>query len=137
MRDWDLQIVATDLSEEVLRTAREGIYPERALQNVDEKRRRRYFSRVGDEPRWQLKPQLKEMVHFLHHNLLDPLPGPPCDCIFIRNVLIYFDRESKQQVVNNLMAALAPGGYLVVGPSEGIYDMLPELHKHSTFLYQK
>ena len=59
------------------------------------------------------------------------------DCIFIRNVLIYFDRDSKRTVVTNLIAALAAGGYLVVGPSEGIYDMLQPLKKHSAFLYQK
>ena len=52
-------------------------------------------------------------------------------------MLIYFDRDSKQQVVKNLIRAMADGGYLVVGPSEGIYDMLHDLTKHSTFLYQK
>jgi chemotaxis protein methyltransferase CheR len=52
-------------------------------------------------------------------------------------VLIYFDRESKKVVIKHLLASLAPGGYLVVGPSEGIYDMLEPLVKRSTFLYQK
>jgi len=59
------------------------------------------------------------------------------DCVFIRNVLIYFDRESKKVVIKHLINALAPGGYLVVGPSEGIYDMLDPLVKRSAFLYQK
>ena len=52
-------------------------------------------------------------------------------------MLIYFDKESKRRVVENLIGALAPGGYLVVGPSEGIYDMLDPLERHSTFLYQQ
>ena len=55
--------------------------------------------------------------------------GEPFDCVFIRNVLIYFDRDSKRTVVANLIDAMAPGGYLVVGPSEGIYDM----HIHLKF----
>ena len=65
------------------------------------------------------------------------MPGPPFDCIFIRNVLIYFDRESKRVVIDNLLSALAVGGYLVVGPSEGIYDMLDPLTRISPLLYQK
>jgi chemotaxis protein methyltransferase CheR len=62
---------------------------------------------------------------------------PPFDCIFIRNVLIYFDRESKQTVIKHLIGAMAPGGYLVVGPSEGIYDMLEPLEKRASCIYQK
>ena len=68
---------------------------------------------------------------------MTPLGHEPFDCIFIRNVLIYFDRASKQIVVNNLHRALAAGGYLVTGPSEGIYDMLDPLQKLSPFLYRK
>ena len=63
------------------------------------------------------------------------MPGERFDCIFIRNVLIYFDRESKQ-TVKNLIDALAPGGALVVGPADGIYDLLGELNKRQ-FLYEK
>jgi chemotaxis protein methyltransferase CheR len=68
---------------------------------------------------------------------MEKLRLPAFDCIFIRNVLIYFDRESKQVVVRNLIDSLCRGGYLVVGPSEGIYDMLSPLEKQSTYLYRK
>ena len=51
--------------------------------------------------------------------------------------MIYFDRESKQKVVQNLIRSMAEDSWLIVGPSEGIYDMLGDLKKHSTFLYQK
>jgi chemotaxis protein methyltransferase CheR len=137
LRDWKLEIVATDLSEDALQSARDGIYKERAFQGLNEKRRRRHFTKLKDEPLWQIKPHLRELVSFQRHNLMNPLTGNLFDCIFIRNVLIYFDRQSKQRVVENLIGALAAGGYLVVGPSEGIYDMLRDLKKHSTFLYQK
>jgi chemotaxis protein methyltransferase CheR len=137
LRDWKLEIVATDLSEDALESARHGIYKERAVQSLDEKRRRRHFIKLKDEPPWQIKPDLRGMVTFRRHNLMTPLPGSAFDCIFIRNVLIYFDRQSKQKVVENLVGAMAEGGYLVVGPSEGIYDMLQDLTKHSAFLYQK
>ena len=137
LRDWKLEVVATDLSEDALQSARQGVFKERAFQNLDDKHRRRYFTKRKDESLWEIKPRLRELVSFVCHNLMKPLSLPPFDCVFIRNVLIYFDRDSKQQVVNNLIRAMADGGYLVVGPSEGIYDMLPGLTKHSTFLYQK
>ena len=68
---------------------------------------------------------------------MEPLQHPPFDCVFIRNVLIYFDRESKRAVIDNLLSAVVPGGYLVVGPSEGIYDMLDPFERESAFLYRK
>ena len=86
---------------------------------------------------YAIRPQLKELVEFRSHNLMTPLRAQPFDCIFIRNVLIYFDRALKQRVVELLIQSLARGGYLVVGPSEGIYDMLAPLVKKRTFLYQK
>jgi len=84
-----------------------------------------------------VQPQVRELVAFEQHNLMAPLRHPPFDCIFIRNVLIYFDGDSKERVVENLIRALAPGGYLVVGPSEGIYQMLDPLERQTTFLYQR
>lgn len=146
LRDWKLEIVATDLSNVALQSARKGCYNERALQDLDKKRRRRYFTKLKEElpipdrrreSLWQAKPNLRELVSFHRHNLMERLPGPTFDCILIRNVLIYFDRQSKQKVIKNLIGSMADGGYLVVGPSEGIYDMLHDLKKHSTFLYQK
>jgi chemotaxis protein methyltransferase CheR len=137
LRDWRLEIVATDLSEDALRSARTGLYQERALRGLDERRRRRHLAKRQDEPLWEIKPHVRELVSFQQHNLMHAPPEGPFDCVFVRNVLIYFDRQSKQRVVGNLVAAMADGGYLVVGPSEGIYDMLQDLTKHSTFLYQK
>ncbi len=77
------------------------------------------------------------MCEFRRHNLLEPLPGPQHDVIVVRNVMIYFDRESKKVAVHNLLSALAPAGFLVVGPADGIFDLLAGLEKHSTFVYRK
>ena len=77
------------------------------------------------------------MVTIKRHNLMERISESGFDCIFIRNVLIYFSKESKQQVIENLVHAMAKGSYLVVGPSEGIFEMLGMLTKRSTFLYQK
>jgi chemotaxis protein methyltransferase CheR len=137
LRDWSLSIVGTDISEEMLRAARAGIFKSRAIESVTEKQRRRYFQYRADDDLWKVRPALKKMTEFKKHNLMQPLVEPAFDCVFIRNVLIYFDRESKQTALDNLLKALAPGGYLVVGPSEGVYDMLGHLQKVTPLIYQK
>ncbi|HVW01976.1 MAG TPA: protein-glutamate O-methyltransferase CheR [Planctomycetaceae bacterium] len=137
MKDWKISIVGTDISEAVLKEARQAIYRKRSLDEVSPVQLKRYFDALPESESWQVRPAIRELVEFRWHNLMEPLRLPPFDCIFIRNVLIYFDRESKQAVIRNLFQALAPGGYLVVGPSEGIYDMLGDFVKKSAFLYQK
>jgi chemotaxis protein methyltransferase CheR len=137
LRDWTIKILGTDISEEVLRTAREGRFKSRAVEAVTDRQRRRFFQHQTEDDLWQVRPETKTLVEFKRHNLMQPLPEPAFDCIFIRNVLIYFDGDSKQVVIKNLLHALAVGGYLVVGPSEGVYDMLHPLQKISPLLYQK
>lgn len=137
LRNWKVSIVGTDISEAVLKQARQGTYRARALEGVSPVQLKRYFDAQPDGASWQVRPAVRELVEFKRHNLMQPLRLPSFDCIFIRNVLIYFDRESKQVVIRHLIDALARGGYLVVGPSEGIYDLLGPLVKRGTFLYQK
>lgn len=137
LKNWQISIVGTDISEAALKDARQGVYRERSLEEVSPTQRKRYFDARPDGKSWQVKPAVRELVEFRRHNLMQPLGLPPFDCIFIRNVLIYFDRESKLTVIKHLIGALAPGGYLVVGPSEGIYDMLEPLKKRASCIYQK
>jgi chemotaxis protein methyltransferase CheR len=136
LRSWAIQIVGTDISESSLKLAREGIYRKRTMQEMDDAKVRRFFS----EPtpgEFRLRPAIAQMVNFKNHNLMKPILEKPFDCIWLRNVLIYFDRVSKAKVIENIVRSLASGGYLVVGPSEGVYDMLGMLQKRGTFLYQK
>ena len=82
--------------------------------------------------------KVREIISFKKLNLLDKWPlKKKFDFIFCRNVLIYFDRDSKQTVIEQLISALAPGGYLLVGPSEGVSDMLGALQRVSPLLYCK
>ena len=137
LRDWPLEIIGTDLSETILKSARAGRYGPRSMEAITETQKRRYFEKPDVNDCRAVQPALRELVTFEKHNLIKPWPGKPFDCIFIRNVLIYFDRESKATVVKHLLSALRPNGYLVVGPSEGIYDMLTTCQKIKPFLYQK
>lgn len=138
LRDWSVQIIGTDISEAVLEEARQGGFRDRAVEAVSQDRRRRFFSHseiAGGL--WQVRPTVKQSVEFEKHNLMHPMREASFDCIFIRNVLIYFDRKSKQVVIDHLIRALSVGGYLVVGPSEGVYDMLAGLQKISPLIYRK
>lgn len=135
LRDWDISILGTDISEDALRMAREGVFRPRSVENVDARQRKRYFKET-DDGLWRIRPEVAEHVTFEHHNLMKPAPRPQFDCIFIRNVLIYFDAASKQNVLQHITNSLVSGGYLVVGPSEGVYAMLDVLKRHSVFLYE-
>ena len=137
LKDWSLEIVGTDISQETLADARRAKFKPRAIEAVPERQRKRFFKHDEPSDLWQLKNGPREMVEFQRHNLMTPMTGPPFDCIFIRNVLIYFDRESKEVVLGHLLRALTPGGFLVVGPSEGVYGMLDPLEKITPFLYRK
>ena len=134
---WKLEILGTDISEHAIAKARAGVFGNDIMDDVPEKMRSRFFIQQGESNSWQVRPILKEMVSIKQHNLMTPNPETGFDCVFIRNVLIYFSRESKQKVIEHLVRSMAPGAYLVVGPSEGIFDMLGMLTKRSTFLYQK
>lgn len=134
---WKIALLGTDLSGAVVEAARAGVYDERALRLVADDDRRQYFAHDPAAQKWTVGKELRALVSFEIHNLLEPLKKDPFDCIFIKNVLIYFDAESKKTVVGNLLGSLAKGGYLVVGPSEGIYGMLGALQKHKSWLYQK
>ncbi len=137
LRDWKLYILGTDISRGVLETAQRGVYKKRSIEGVVDARVRRNFDASKDGQTWTIKAKIQETVEFRQHNLMNPLSVPVFDCIFVRNVLIYFDRASRKVAIRHLISQLAPGGYLVVGPSEGVFDMLTPLRKLSTFLYQK
>jgi chemotaxis protein methyltransferase CheR len=137
VRDWSLQVVGTDISEAALRVARAGRFKERAVEAVSDMQRRRYFRHQAEGDLWQVRAEIKNLVEFKRHNLMEPLFEPEFDCIFLRNVLIYFDHDSKQVVLRNVRRALAAGGYLVVGPSEGVFDMLDPLQRISPLVYRK
>jgi chemotaxis protein methyltransferase CheR len=134
---WTITLLGTDLSGAAIEAARAGVYDERALRLVSQPDRARYFDFDPKALRWTVKSDLRSLASWKIHNLLKPFREEPFDCIFIKNVLIYFDADSKRAVTRNLINSLAPGGYLVVGPTEGIYNMLEPLEKRQSWLYQR
>jgi len=116
--DLAVSIVATDISQEVLRCARAGLYSQFELnRGLPAAMLVRHFGRVGTG--WQLSQEVRSRVAFSQHNLLDSPPrGAPFDVIFLRNVLFYFDLESRAKVLRQLREAIRPGGFLLLGGVE-------------------
>lgn len=134
---WHITLLGTDLSGAVLSAAQAATYDARAVRLIEPAQRQMFFQEDRKAQRWTVKPEVKALLTWKQHNLLAPLKDDPFDCIFLKNVLIYFDTGSKHAVVNNVIGVLAKGGYLVLGPTEGIYAMLDPLTKVKPWLYQR
>lgn len=117
---WRIEILATDMSEAIVERARAGLYSDfEARRGLSEDRLRRWFQPEGDG--WRVAPELRRMVTFRAHNLLDGPAGPgPFDVVFCRNVLIYFDVERKRAVLERIARVLAPDGLLFLGSAETV-----------------
>jgi chemotaxis protein methyltransferase CheR len=118
--DWS--ILATDISHRVLLSAKEGIYPQDRLRAVSPERLRRYCLK-GEGPsegQSMVVDKLRQHVQFGQLNLCKPFDDlGPFDIIFLRNVLIYFDTQTKSNVVDRVLQALKPGGLFFLGTAEG------------------
>ena len=118
--DWS--ILGTDISDRVLRSASEAVFPEERLREVSPERLKRYCLRgEGDSQGLvQIHPKLRAHVKFGWLNLCRPIEDlGPFDAVFLRNVLIYFDPETKTEVVDRVLTRLRPGGLLFIGTAEG------------------
>ncbi len=115
-----VSIVGTDLSETVLKEAREGLYDGLSIvRGLSPERRKRYFDTVGDGHR--IKPEIKRRVRFQKLNLMESYSMlGKFDIVFCRNVLIYFSAETKRHVFDGIARQMEPGGYLFVGASESV-----------------
>lgn len=120
MVGWKLDILATDMSEAILRKARSGVYSDfEVRRGLTEERRKRWFTQDG--ACWRVSPALQQLVTFRAHNLLHGSAGlGGFDIIFCRNVLIYFDVEQKRRVLGELRRVLPDDGYLFLGSAETV-----------------
>lgn len=135
------RIFATDISTRMLEIARAGIYSADRLSHILPERRPSYFQRgIGAwEGQFRVREFLRERVEFLHLNLLQsqyPF-NTRFEAIFCRNVMIYFDRETQEALVQKLTQHLTPGGYLMVGHSESLNGIRHGLVPVQPALYQK
>lgn len=127
LKDWQIDIIGTDISTEMLEKAKKGLYSQFEVQRgLPVKLLVKYFEQTGD--RWQIAPRLRERVQYRYSNLLeDTSELGRFDVIFLRNVLIYFDQKTKTDVLGRISRQLAPDGFLYLGGAEtvlGVSDRL-------------
>jgi chemotaxis protein methyltransferase CheR len=115
---WHLCVLATDLSEEMVRRTRAGRYSQLEVnRGLPAGRLVRHFTRAGTE--WQVNEPLRRLVDARQLNLAAPFPPlPPVDVLFLRNVLIYFQEATRRQIFDRVRRVLRPDGYLVLGGAE-------------------
>ena len=120
---WRIEIVATDLSQEVLEKSRAGLYSQFEVQRgLPIQLLVKYFKQVGEL--WQINPDIRAMVQHRQFNLLHDFSQLGVfDLIFCRNVLIYFDQETKTNIFNRLAKAVEPDGFLVLGAAETVIGL--------------
>ena len=120
---WRIEILATDLSGAVLDRARQGLYRQFEVQRgLPVKLLVKYFTQVGES--WQIAPELSAMVKFRRFNLLSDFAAlGTFDLILCRNVLIYFDQDTKIGVLRRLAEAISSDGYLVLGAAETVIGL--------------
>ena len=115
---WQVRILATDISDEMLARARAGRYGQVEInRGLPAPLLVKHFRKDGLE--WQLSDEIRRMVEFRPLNLIDPWPAlPAADIVFLRNVLIYFDVETKRGILGRVRRLLRPDGYLFLGGAE-------------------
>lgn len=120
---WDTTILATDISMRVLSKAQQGIYNASDLKDLPPKWKTKYLKSLPDGT-FQISDNLRKEVIFRPGNLMEPFQfKKPFDLIFCRNVMIYFDTDTKTKLVNKFYDWTAPGGFLFIGHSESINGM--------------
>lgn len=124
LKGWSINILGSDVSEVVLKSAESATYEKYSLRNLPEPHLRRYFSNAGDT--FRLNKNVLDLVRFRRINLIDSLQTRQIremDVIFCRNVLIYFDDASRKKAISHLYDSLAKGGYLFLGFSETLHNI--------------
>jgi len=141
LQGWQVDIIGTDISQQVLQVARRGLYGESSFRSTDDLYRNRYFHR--QDGKWLIDDRVKRLVTISHLNLFDAprvsLLGR-MDVIFCRNVIIYFDLAAKKRVIETFHQRLQPEGFLLLGHSESLMNISTAFelrHLQHDMVYQR
>ena len=136
----DTRIIATDINTKVLAQAARGVYPANQLQKIPKYQLRRYFQRgIGKQNGFfRVKQEIKDLVEFRRQNLTTLFDFESrFDVIFCRNVMIYFNRESREELIRKATACLRDDGYLMVGHAESLTGINHKLTYIQPSVYRK
>ncbi|MGZ4995443.1 MAG: CheR family methyltransferase [Methylobacter sp.] len=139
MRKWE--VIGSDVNTEVLEIARKGVYLMDRLDNMDQHYLDKYCLKGvrSQEGYFRVDEKIRKHVNFAQINLKAPLPKSlgQFDVVFLRNVLIYFDTETKQDIVQRVVSTLKPGGYFFISHSETLHSIKTELSMVIPSIYRK
>lgn len=140
VRNLNVEIIATDLSSEILQQAKQGIYDRLSInRGLSNDRLNSFFEPQGDE-QWQMKRNLRQRINFRPLNLQESYASlGRFDIVFCRNVLIYFSAELKKDILTRIHGTLKPGGYLFLGASETLAaasDLFDMVHCNPGVVYK-
>lgn len=137
-----VQILASDIDTNVLKTAQRGVYPIERVERLERERLRRFFLRGtgAQEGYVRIRPELQKLITYTQVNLLDPawpnVKGP-FDALFCRNVMIYFDKPTQYQILKKFAPLLQPDGLLYAGHSESFLHAADLFHSLGRTVYQR
>lgn len=137
---YDINILATDISTKVLAQASRGVYPAARLSRMPQHLLTKYFQRGhgSNEGNFRAKPLLRDMIEFKRLNLMEPFPFKEVfNLIFCRNVMIYFDKETQQLLINKFYDCIVPDGHLLTGHSESLTGIRHAFKYIRPSVYQK
>src|SRR5581483_12324749 len=141
MKGWTIEIYGSDISQNVLQSARRGIYHDASFRSIDSYYHKKYFTKEANG--YKINDQVKKNVTFLHLNLYETAKWvfmSRMNAIFCRNVIIYFDLAAKKKVVEGFYGKLNEGGYLLLGHSESLMNLSTNYalkHFKNDIVYQK
>jgi len=141
-RDFRFAILGTDISTAVLAQGRRAVYPAEMVAPVPPEKQARYVMHArkpGVRPEVRMAPEIRRTVRFAHLNLMaSSYPfDRDVDVIFLRNVLIYFDKRDQESVIGRLIEHLRPGGYLALGHSESMVGTTISMRQVAPAVFQK
>lgn len=142
IENYKVNIFASDISQRCIKIAREGVYGNNSFRGEKDDYKNIFFT-ITEEKKYKIKDEIKRLVSFGHLNLLDKRQIsmlPPMDIIFCRNVLIYFDTESRKTVIENFYHKLTSGGFLLLGHAESLINLSTAFilrHLKNDLVYQK
>lgn len=140
---YDIKILATDVSAKVLKIAVNGLYSQKAIFSLNELYLRKYFSTemVEGELFYRIRDAVKQRILFREFNLVTGdyslFDAKALNIIFCRNVMIYFDKSTQSALVDRFYTILPKNGYLFIGSSEALTDMKKDFRSKSASIYQK
>lgn len=137
---WEIKILATDLDTNVLKTSAEGVYTTDRIGGLSPERLKKWFRQGSgvNVSKIKVKPELQALIRFKQLNLMRewPMKGK-FDFIFCRNVLIYFDRETKETLAKRYAQLLEPAGHLFIGHSESLHQLTTDFELIGNTIYRK